>query len=480
MKKNNIFKAIIATFVLYVVLSWILPSGTITSGVYTKGELSPVGIASLFIYPISTLATSIFAVVALIILLIGALYGVMNKTGAYQTLVEGIADKFKGKEKVFLVVSIVLFALLASLTTLSLPLLVVVPLFVAVILTLGFNKMTAMLSTVGAILVGSMATMFGYIEGDYNYINYFFGLKTLDNIAYKVILFVLLTALLIVYVIKTSNVEVKKAKKSTKKKEAENEEVVIPLYKKAETKKSAFALVVVLCLTVVVGLVSLYGWGAAMNTKTTVFDTFHNNISNVKVNDFAILTNLFGVSSPLGHWSNYEFAMVIVIAIILIGFIYNLKVEEVLDASVEGAKEMLAPALVAALAGILLLVVNSVNATFFPTIFNRLFHMTKGLNAITLSAVSVIGSVAYSQFPYLCNTLVDPVTSLYSAKLAKAVFIMQTMFGFAMLVVPTSATLVFGLQFLGISYKEWLKENWKLLLSTFVIALAFSVIIVLI
>lgn len=483
MKKNSIFKAIIVTFLIYVALSWILPGGSFSSGVFTKADLSPVGIFDLFIFPISTLATSIFVVLGLVILLIGALYGVMNRTGAYQSLVEGIKEKFVGKEKTFLIISIIVFALLASLTGFALPLFILVPLFVAVILSLGFNKMTAMLSTVGAILVGNMATLFGFNEGGYSYLNYFFQMKTTDNLVFKAILFVVLTALLIVYVVRTSNVEVAtKTKKSSKKKEeTKKEEVVIPLYKKdVQTKKSSVALAVILVVVTVLSLVALFNWAGALSTEKTIFDTLHTNIANVKIKGFPILTNLIGSNSPIGYWSNYELAMLLVVAIVVVGFVYNLKVNEVFEAATEGAKEMLAPALVAALAGILLLAVNSVEASFFPTIFNRLFALTKGLNPLTMSAISVIGSVAYTQFPYLCNALVDPVSAKYAKDIQECAFIMQAMFGFTMLVVPTSATLVFGLQFLGISYKEWLKENWKLLLSILVIALALSVIIVLV
>ena len=201
MKKNSIIKAILFTFLAYVVLSWIIPGGTFSSGVFTKGEVTPVGIGDIFIYPISTSITSIFVLTGLIILLIGGLYGVMNQTGVYQKLVGSVAKKFEGKEKVFLIISILVFAILASLTTLTLPLIVMVPFFVAVILLLGYSRMTALLSTIGAILVGNMGTVFGYNTGGYNYINYFFGLKSTENIVAKIALFVVLVLILTIFVI---------------------------------------------------------------------------------------------------------------------------------------------------------------------------------------------------------------------------------------------------------------------------------------
>lgn len=480
MKKNSIIKAIVITFLIYVLASWVIPSGTIQNGVFTKGKTSPVGISDIFIYPISTSITSIFVLGGLIVLLIGALYGVMNKTGVYTNLVEGSVKKFKGSEKSFLVISILLFAVLASLTTLTLPLLILVPFFVAVILSLGFNKMTAFLSTVGAILVGTMGAIYGYNVDGYNFNNYFFGLKANDNILWKVVLFVLLTTVLIIYVIKTSKIE--KAKKSTKKaKEETNEEVIIPLYKKEKaSKKSATPLVVVTLLAVVIALIAMFNWNGALEIQKNIFDTWYSNITSVKINDYPLFANLLGSVKAFGLWTNYELAMLLMILMLVIGFIYNLKIKDTFEAAVEGAKEVLPVAAVAILANVLLLVVNSATATFIPTIYNALFTMVKGFNFATMSVAGMIGSIGFSQYPYLLNSLYDPTTALYAKELSETSFILQAMHGFTMMLVPTSVGLVVGLQYLGISYKEWLKDNWRLLLSLLATALIVIIIVTLI
>ena len=173
MKKNSVIKTILFVFLTYVVLSWIIPGGSYSAGEFVKGEPLPTGLSFIFFFPILTLCDGNFAIIGIVLLLIGALYGVMNKTGVYQKLVEGTVKKFNGKEKAFLIISILSFAILASLTNLTLPLIIMVPFFVAVILLLGFNRMTALLSTIGAILVGNMGTIFGY-----NYINSLLQLKT--------------------------------------------------------------------------------------------------------------------------------------------------------------------------------------------------------------------------------------------------------------------------------------------------------------
>lgn len=487
MKKNSLIKAIIITFLIYVVASWIIPGGTFTSGKLVNGGTEPVGLGNLFIYPISTAITSIFVLTGLIILLIGGLYSVMNKTGVYQKVVEGTVKKFKGKERTFLIISVLVFALLASLTTLTFPLLVMVPFFVAVILSLGYNKMTAMLSTVGAILVGNMGTIFGYNTGGYSYVNYFFGLKTTENIAYKIALFVLLTIVLLVFVIKTSKIEkvtkkTRKTKKDTKETEEEKKaEVVIPLYRQEKAnKKSATPLVVIMIIMVVVALVSMFNWAGALGIEKTWFDEIYTKIMETELNGYPLFSNLIGSINPFGYWTNYEFAMLLMITIIVIGCVYNLKLSETYEAVVEGMKEMLPVAAVAILANILLLIVNSVANPFMNTIFNFFFEMTKGLNIATMSIISAIGSIAYSDFPYLMNALAEQVTILYAKTYPTAQFIMQSMYGFVMMLVPTSVGLVVGLEYLGISYKEWLKENWKLLLSLLVAALLVIIVMVLV
>lgn len=484
MKKNSVIKAILFTFLAYVLLSWFIPGGTFSGSEYTKGVLAPVGLSDLFIHPILTATTSIFVLVGLVILLIGGLYGVINKTGVYQKLVDGVVKKFVGKEKTFLVISILVFAILASLTTLTLPLLIMVPFFVAVILLLGYNRMTALLSTVGAILVGNMGSVFGYNAGGYNYIYEFFQVKTTDNIVAKIVLFVLLLVCLLVFVIKTSKlekVEPKKGRKSTKKKEVVEEEVkpeiVIPLYKKVEeSKKSTKPLYIVIITTVIIALVGMYCWTGLTNKDTSIFIDAYQKISEVKFNGQPLLISLFGSVNPFGHWSNYELAMLIMITTIVIGFVYNLKVKETFEAFVEGMKEMLPVAAVAILANILLLVVNTVSSVFFVTIFDFFFGIFKNLKDVGFAINSFIGSVGYNDFTYLMNILQQPAAAQYADNLPHVVYIMQSMFGFAMMVFPTSMVLVIGLQYLNISFKEWFKENGKLLLGLLLVAIV-SIII---
>ncbi len=50
MKKNNLFKILFIFFAVFVLLTWIIPSGTY-NGKYVDSGLNPVGIFGLIKYP---------------------------------------------------------------------------------------------------------------------------------------------------------------------------------------------------------------------------------------------------------------------------------------------------------------------------------------------------------------------------------------------------------------------------------------------
>ena len=93
MKKHDLLKAIGIVFLVYVVLSWIIPGGTFSSGAFTKGTTTPLGLGDIFLYPIASYIYQMFVLSALVVLAIGGLYGVLNKTGVLSSMVECVAKK---------------------------------------------------------------------------------------------------------------------------------------------------------------------------------------------------------------------------------------------------------------------------------------------------------------------------------------------------------------------------------------------------
>lgn len=476
-KKNDLLKAIGIFFLVYIVLSWIVPTGYFSSGSFTKGSTSPLGIFDILRYPIVTLTSSVFVLNALVILLIGGLYGVLNKTEAYGAFVSRIAKKFKGKEKSFLVISILVFSILTSLTALTLPMFVLVPFFVAVILLLGYGKITALLSTIGAILVGNMASTYGFnING---YISYFFGTDINKMIGYRLGLFVLVVGLLIFVTLKSAKMI--KGEISKKKGKKEKEETIVSekqeipfLEVKEKSKKSIVPMLIIFGLMFVLTLVGMYNW-ANVNAKFTFFNNIHEAITDFTIGNTAIFKNILGSIDPLGFWTNYEFAVLLIVTSFLIGWIYNVKFKDMVRSFIDGMKEMLPVAFYVMIASIIFLLMNSDSSgsTYFNTVANGILGWTKTydlgnfVNVLMNGLIALIGGLFFNDFPYLINSLTSQLSSLYKDTTLIGL-IYQSIHGLVMLVAPTSVILVAGLKYLNISYTEWLKNIWKYLLMAFI------------
>ena len=479
MKKKDILKAIGIVLGIFVVLTWLIPTGSFSGTNVTTETTNPIGLLDIFKYPIQTALTSIFITSALVVLLIGGLYGVINKTGVYSNIVEGLAKKFKGKEKNFLIITILVLGILSSLTGLVLPLFILVPFFAAVILTLGYNKLTAMLSTVGAILVGDLGSTYAFnING---YIVYFFQNKINDSIWFRLGLFALVIVSLIIFVVKTAKIEKKKTTKKATKSETK-EEVVIPLYEKnVDKKQSPTALIVICAITLVATLVGMFNWESVLNVK--LFTNIHNTITKFELNGYPLFANILGNIDPMGYWTNTEFCMLIVIAILLIKWLYNIKLSDAFEGFVNGVKEMVPVAIYVFIANILFFIINShvgdSGSTIFPTIANFFLSMTKKFNVLTFGFASIVGSILYNDFPYMVNSLLEPINSL-TKDYALVGMLTQSVHGLVMLVAPTSVILVIGLKYFDVSYKEWFKNIWKYLLIALIAVIIIITIMVLV
>ena len=158
-KNNNLLKNILVCFLLCVLLSWIIPVGTISDGAVSTSTIKPIGLFGLIYVPVITVAT--FVQYSVVILALGGFYGVLNKTGVYSKLVNSVAKKYDKKEKLFLIITITTLMIVSSVLGNPYGLLVFVPFLMGVTLKLGYNKITAVAATIGSILAGSVASTYG-------------------------------------------------------------------------------------------------------------------------------------------------------------------------------------------------------------------------------------------------------------------------------------------------------------------------------
>lgn len=528
--KRNLLKAIGISFLIFVVLSWIIPVGTYYNGKLETNGIDAIGIFELFSIPISTLL--VFVLYTITFAVIGGLYGVMGKTGALDKLVENISNKFTGKEKTLLVITVIFYMVLSSVTGLIVPLFVLVPLSAMILAKLDVNKIVALTSTVGAMLLGSVASTLGFnISG---YTKNILSIDMTNQIVAKIILLVILLVALILFVVKFSaknntkeTKEIKKEEKVIKEEKIEDKKVSKKEITKKETTKKATTtnskkttkkqpakttkkttksntkamaiakptkkvsvkkgisvvpLVCIFVLMLLASFIGMYNWYYSF--EINLFNDIYDNIIAIKIGDFAIFEHLLSGLSQMGYWGNTEFCVLMLIASALIAWIYHLSLNDFVESFIAGVKKILPTAIYAGLASVILYVLYQASysgtGTFVDTIFAKVFELTGDFNVITTAVAALLGSFFYNDLYYLLSSIAPYISEFSASSLSIAGLLIQSVYAIGMLLFPTSVVLIAGLSFFDVTYKQWFKYIWKFLLLIFLIViLACSILTVL-
>lgn len=476
MKKHNTLKVVIITLLLFALLTWILPCATYQTE-YTELGRYQVGLFDILSY--QSTVFGYFGYVALFVLVVGGFYGVLYKTGAYRRMLDSLVKKFKGKEVICLVVIMALFAFLTSFAGLQLALLMLFPFVISLVLMMGYNKSTAIAVTAGSVAVGLMGTTFSY--NTTQVLQQYLSVELTDLIWAKVILLVLGVALLALFVLKFG----KKAstKKADDKEEFIPEEVKTTKGKEKDKDKKhkvkVWPLVLILDLILLVTILGFIPWNGAFGI--TLFDDVTTAITEFELFGFPIFGKILGAVSPFGYWTLVELVTLMLLAIIILKFVYKIKWDDVFEGFGKGVRRALVPALI-----VILIYTCLVLTTYDPyqlVIYKFILGLTKGFNIFTTGLVVVISSIFngdplyafYSVLPYFVSVVTD--TNNY--QLIAVIF--QSLYGIVTLVAPTSIPLMATLAYTNTSYKDWFKYIWKLLVALLVLAfIVFTVLLLII
>ena len=168
-EKHDLFKISFLVILITVVLSWIIPFGSFTGSEYTSSGLARLGLSD--IGASGVYAVNFFLQQMFFVLFVGIFYGIVSKISGYKVLVSKIVQKFKGKEKVFVLISSFLIALVTSFITQTFAILLFVPLLVNVCKGLNLDKLTTFLCTFGSMIIGILGATYG-TEGLVYFVNY--------------------------------------------------------------------------------------------------------------------------------------------------------------------------------------------------------------------------------------------------------------------------------------------------------------------
>lgn len=476
MKKHSLFKSMTIILLLVLIVTYFLPA--------RAGEVSSLPFGDIVTNYIQSYYY--FFDTAVFMLMIGAFYGVLNKTGAYKKLLDKIVVKVKTNGKKFVFASTIIFALVASLTGMTMPLLIFVPFIITIILLLGYDKLVAISSTVISILVGFVGGIFVTFRDPNNYYGYsattfdsFVGIDKHTNLLPQILLLILGVGLLIVFINRhIKDIENKKVKYDLN----DNSELLVAEVKGNYKDIKTWPLVAILVILLILLVLGLMPWSSLFELE--IFTDFHTWINELAIKDFVIFGSIISSVFPaFGAWAelgSYMMPMVVMlIALIIIKFVYKIKFDDLISDMAEGAKKTLPIAALMMLAYCVL--VCTYNNGFIETIISKV--STNGdIHFVVASLISMVGSLLHVDLYYTVAGVFTPILGVVTDEAMLDVFALafQSLYGLVNIVGPTSLLLIFALSYLDVPYTTWLKYIWRFVLSLFIVIFAILLIIALI
>ncbi len=478
-EKHDLVKIALGMILLTVILTWIIPQGNFNGAELVKGEITRVGIFDLFTYGL--LGMYYFTVMVTFLFVLGAVYQYLSDLPAYQNLTSSIAKKIKGKEIVFSIIVSFIFTALAAMVNETMVLLAFMPFVITVCLKAGFKKISAFVTTFGAMLVGIMGSVIGTKVAGMNvqYLGTTYTDKLWIKIVFVVLAFVIYSVFNILYMKKSKTSNKTTNKKSSKK----DEELVVEdtdLFETVETKEkqSAIPLIVVSVLAMIVILLAYLPWTDVF--KVEWFNDAFNWITEAKLfgsNIFAyILGNTdaqYGTVHAFGLWDLFGAQIVMLVSVFILNICYKKSFSSLLDSFGKGLKKAGKLVIVFLLAYVIL--EFTVMYPIIPTIVNS--FLGKSFNVFTTGLAALVTSLFTGEYQYLITMIGGFFSTSYADSLSVVSFILQSVYGIVSFLTPASAMLLVGLSYLDIPYKDWFKYIWKFIIVMLIVIVLFALIL---
>ena len=257
----------------------------------------------------------------------------------------------------------------------------------------------------------------------------------------------------------------------------DNDKYLVPTRVEATHKVWPFVCGFILLFILVV--LAFVAWGEG-GFGLSLFDDITKSVSEFKIFGFPLFAKLYGTMNSFGTWTIIDLFLPISLLLTILVIIYKVSFDDLLDGFANGVRKALLPAFISVLIYTCLVLV-----TYHPyqlTIYKALLGIGKGFNIVTTLFVSILASLFNGDISYVSQSVIPYYTSVVTNTDNYSIVgvIFQSMYGFTMLFAPTSLILMSTLAYLKVSYKDWIKNIWKLLLELFIILLIVFIILALI
>lgn len=437
--------------VLLAALTWIIPAGSYEyladgepiAGTYHTVTQNGQGLGAVFLAPLKGLYEAIE--VAVFILMVGGFLGVVMETGAINAGINNVVQKLKGREKLLIPLLMSIFALGGTTFGMSEETIAFYPLVLPIVIAAGYDAVVGVSIIMLGAGVGVLASTVnpfatGIASG-------FAGVSLGEGIILRAIMLMVLLPITIWYVLRYAERVRKNPEKS----------YVADMY---ERNREHF-----------IGEGSKETLSGRQKVALSLFGlTFLMMIYGV------IPFEDLGLPLQALNWWFPELSALFLVSGIIIGVFYRLKEEELVNAFLLGAKDLLGVAFIIGISRGITVIMND------GMITDTLLYW--GESALTGSGKSAFLSMMYliflplsilipstSGLATLSMPILAPLADFAGVGRDLVITAFQAASGLINVVTPTSAVVMGGLAIGHVGYNRWLKFVWKLALILLVLSL---------
>ncbi|MCO6476308.1 MAG: YfcC family protein [Phaeodactylibacter sp.] len=431
---------IMAIMLAFIILTWIIPAGefsrttvdgreVIVPGSYQKVEPSPQGIGDFFMGPIRGFISA--AQIIGFVFLVGGAFNILTRTGAVDAGLRDIirlSEQKPGYKKWIIPLIITLFSLAGATFGMCEEVLVFVLITIPLSLALGYDSIVGLaISFVGAGVgfAGAFINPFtiGVAQGIAE-------LAPASGMGYRLIVWVIVTIIAIVYIMRYAN-------------RVEKDKTISPMYEIDEERDISH-------------LDEDAGEG---------FTTRHKLVLFILAAALALL--VAGVSS--WHWYINEISALFIAMGVAAAIVGKLDLDGAVKAFKDGAGDMITAALVIGLAKGLIVIAE--DGRIIDTILNSIASASEGLpTAITVEIMFIFQTFLNFFVPSgsgqaaLTMPIMAPLSDLLGVSRQTAVLAFQFGDGLINMIIPTSGVTMGILAVAKVPYNIWVKWFTPLLL----------------
>jgi uncharacterized ion transporter superfamily protein YfcC len=403
--------------------------------------------------------------VVMFIMALGSFIAVAFSTRSLEVGVAGLAERLRTRGWLLITAIMVLFSLLGSTMGFSVETFGFYPLLIPLFLALGYDRLVTAGAIILGALTGSMASTvnpfsIGVASGEA-------GVSIGDGIVLRVVLWVVLTAMAVLFVLRyAARVRRDPAtslvgfEQPADEDDEEEHEAIPPGTRLTRTQTWVLVITV---LTFAVMIFSVIPWSSIFGSTAGPAD-----------DELTHQTAAGPYWFELGWWFP-ELTMLFVVAAIVVGLVARMGEKKLVGLIARGAADMIGPAIVILLArGVSVIMTNT---DTLDTVLHAMENAVTGASAAAFTTLVTLVNIplaflipSSSGHATLAMPLLAPLGDFAGVSRELVITAFQMGHGLMLLFAPTNAVVVGGLAIAKVGYDKYLRFVWPLLVANLVVA----------